>query len=212
MIIEYKLDKTELGRNIKPAYVQSDGDLLYNEIDKTYIGFSPLPSDGREYKIPDSVLCLTSQQVRDRSQVIHALMPYLDTNLVQLTTTEVDDMVDAIIAEHEIWGSGKPSNLITSQKKIDFEDSPFSLSYLVRTLFIDASGGNVTVDLPTAVGCAGLRFMIVLDVAPGANTVIIDGDSTEKINADLTYDALAAQYDFVEIESNGVLWFVIGHS
>lgn len=71
----------------------------------------------------------------------------------------------------------------------------------------DATSGNVTVNLPTAVGCKG-RIYTVRKLDASVNTVTIDGNSTETINGATTV-VLSAQYSFRMMQSDGANWMVI---
>ncbi len=69
---------------------------------------------------------------------------------------------------------------------------------------VDASGGARTVNLPTAVGCAG-QFYTIIKSDSSANTVTVDGATTETINGALTF-VLTAQYQSVVLRSDGANW------
>lgn len=75
------------------------------------------------------------------------------------------------------------------------------------TVLVNASSGNYTLNIPTAVGCIG-RIYIVKKVDATANTVTItpagvniDGAATKVINT---------QYAGYAIQSDGANWFIIG--
>jgi hypothetical protein len=72
----------------------------------------------------------------------------------------------------------------------------------------DATGGNVTITLPTAVGFAGLRFIVKRKDASG-NTVTIATTSSQTIDG-ATTKALASQWAFVEVVSDGANWLLVG--
>lgn len=74
-------------------------------------------------------------------------------------------------------------------------------------IYMDATGGVATVDLPTAVGRDGKRFTIMKTDA-GGNTVTVDGSGAETINGVAT-NVLAAQFDSITIVSNDVNWTII---
>ena len=75
---------------------------------------------------------------------------------------------------------------------------------------IAASAGDITINIPTAVGCAGLRFTFINTVGSGANTVTLDPNSTETINGATTNTtALDAIYDTITIESDGANWLIV---
>lgn len=71
---------------------------------------------------------------------------------------------------------------------------------------VDASGGAVTITLPTAVGIDGQTY-IIRRTNSGANAVTIDGDGAETINGAANY-VLTAQYQSVTVASDGANWGV----
>ncbi len=70
----------------------------------------------------------------------------------------------------------------------------------------DASGGAFTVTLPTAVGIPGKRYTVKRTSA--SNNVTVDGDDSETIDGAAT-KALATQYAFLTIVSDGANWQII---
>ena len=77
----------------------------------------------------------------------------------------------------------------------------------MRTILVDASGANRTITLPTAAS-AKWRKYIIKKIDASANTVTIDADAAETIDGALT-QVLAAQYDFIEIQSDGTQWWIV---
>lgn len=74
-------------------------------------------------------------------------------------------------------------------------------------VYADATSGNITVTLPTAVGIAGRAFNISKrDVS--ANTVLINPDGSETINGD-TNVTISNQYDSVTVISDGADWGIL---
>lgn len=67
----------------------------------------------------------------------------------------------------------------------------------------DTTSGDVTLTLPAASGNGGLRYSIIKSVA--ANTLIVDGNSTETINGELTF-VMESIYDAVQIVCDGTNW------
>ena len=98
MILEYKQDMSLGGAKVTPPWVECGG-FMPNPSNFTFIGFSP---SVREYKIPDSALTLTVQECKDRMLAIHAITPVINLDDTEMTTVEVEAMVDLIISENDI--------------------------------------------------------------------------------------------------------------
>ena len=73
-------------------------------------------------------------------------------------------------------------------------------------ILYDASGGNGTVALPTAVGIAGRVYQVKKADSSGY-TVTVDGYGAETIDG-ATTQTLSAQYNAISIVSNGTAWYV----
>lgn len=71
----------------------------------------------------------------------------------------------------------------------------------------DTAGANVTVTLPAA-ATAGSGFSVVIMKTGSTGQVTIDGNGSETINGELTFD-LAVQYESVKVVTNGTAWFII---
>lgn len=74
-------------------------------------------------------------------------------------------------------------------------------------VLVDASGGAVTITLPTAASANG-RHYTIKKIDSSANAVTIDGDGAETIDG-ATTQSLAVQYDALQVVSNGTAWFVV---
>jgi hypothetical protein len=75
------------------------------------------------------------------------------------------------------------------------------------TLTFDATTGNLTCTLETAVGANG-RIHVITKIDSSANTVTIDGNASETINGTTTL-VLSAQWDKAVIQSDGANWIRI---
>jgi hypothetical protein len=80
-----------------------------------------------------------------------------------------------------------------------------------RTYGVTTAAGAITLLLPTVADNIGKRVRMVKADA-GAGTAILDGEGAEKIGTKgvQTTFTLYGQGDWVEVESNGVLWEVVG--
>src|SRR3990167_3060737 len=104
---------------------------------------------------------------------------------------------------------------------IDYEDKTFkavtsinsnsSLTSNDGVVFVDASTSSIDIDLPTATGRSGMRFIIkVVDIGSG-QFVSVSAPSGETINGAPTY-TFNSDFDCIEIISNGSRWFIISNS
>lgn len=96
-IVEYK--KHLVDDELKDPEWVVRGSLLYNPLDKTYIGFV-LDEEDREYYLPDTVSILTEEEVVIRSLSIHESQPYKAAHIPgepDLTEDQVREMVISFI-------------------------------------------------------------------------------------------------------------------
>lgn len=75
------------------------------------------------------------------------------------------------------------------------------------TITGDATSGNITFTLPTAVGIAGVMY-VVKKIDASGNSVIIDGNGAETIDGAATL-SITVQYTSVVLQSNGTNWYKI---
>ena len=74
-------------------------------------------------------------------------------------------------------------------------------------VLVDATGGAVTINLPTVVGITRRRYLVKKTDA-SANAVTVDSAGAETIDG-ATTQTLLTQYDSLEIVTNGTEWFII---
>lgn len=98
MILEYKPHRGRDKTLSTPDWVENGGH-MYNPSNYTYVGFSP---SVREYKIPDSVTVLTLAEAKERMQTIHSLHPVQKEEGGDMTSAEVDALVEDIVAQNDI--------------------------------------------------------------------------------------------------------------
>lgn len=78
------------------------------------------------------------------------------------------------------------------------------------TYFIDASSGNVTLTLPSALSYTGRIYNIVrVQTYPSAYNAVVACQSGQYINGESSL-ALENNYDRVQVQSNGSNWIIIG--
>jgi hypothetical protein len=90
-------------------------------------------------------------------------------------------------------------------------DSPYTASVLDDNIGADASGGNLTITLPTAVGYEGKEFTIKrTDISASTNFVIIATTSSQTISG--AANEWLATGEFITLKSNGTNWDVINRT
>ena len=83
-------------------------------------------------------------------------------------------------------------------------DSPYTALTTSSIIFANATDGAITVNLPTAVGISGRRY-IIKKTDSSANAVTVDGNGSQTIDGSTT-KILLNQYDCIEIYSDGANW------
>ena len=83
----------------------------------------------------------------------------------------------------------------------------YTLAIYDRGVFVDASGGAVTITLPTAASATDVEYF-VKKIDSSANAVTIDGNGAETID-DATTQVLSSQYDAITLYSDGTEWWVV---
>lgn len=105
----------------------------------------------------------------------------------------------------EWWDTGGPEAVgVYVSRTITSSDT---LTLLDEVIFVDASGGAVTVTLPTVADKTNKRYNIK-KIDSSANAVTIDGDGSETID-DTTTRILSSQYDAVVIQNDGSEWWIL---
>jgi hypothetical protein len=94
-----------------------------------------------------------------------------------------------------------------------FADSPYTLLASDWTVRVNAVGGAIIVNLPTAAAAFGTtpatgRVINVKKVDAGVNTVTIEGAGAETIDGALNV-VLTVQWQSVTLQSNGTSWDVL---
>lgn len=103
MILEYKMNISLINnkKSVHTPFWVENGGYFFNPDNKTLIGFSPTASN-REYKIPDVIIRLTSNELDARVQGIHNLYPMKDEDGNTLITAEVTTLVNDCITANDI--------------------------------------------------------------------------------------------------------------
>ncbi|MAH50858.1 hypothetical protein CMI37_33890 [Candidatus Pacearchaeota archaeon] len=104
------------------------------------------------------------------------------------------------------------------ETQIDFEDdfiataisgktSDYTLTGGDHTILVDCSSGNVTLTLPTAVGCAG-RMYVIKRIDATNNAANINSDGSEEIEGS-TNPASVTAMSSIMIQSDNSGWWKI---
>lgn len=88
--------------------------------------------------------------------------------------------------------------------------SDITLDATHYTVKVDATGAARTITLPAAAGCTG-RIYVIKKTDGGANAVTVDANASETIDGSTTF-ALATQYKYVSIQSDGTNWMVTANN
>lgn len=90
-------------------------------------------------------------------------------------------------------------------------DSPYTVTATKKVIRANATSGNITINLPTAVGIAGREYHIFrTDIIASTNVITIDANSTETIDSNLTHLLYAGEW--IKLESDGANWQNMGRS
>jgi len=88
-----------------------------------------------------------------------------------------------------------------------FADSPYTATSTDYTILADATGGAITINLPTAASSTR-RIYVVKKIDASGNNIVIDGDGGETIDGAAT-QTISVQYRTLMIQSNGTAWFIL---
>lgn len=88
--------------------------------------------------------------------------------------------------------------------------SDYTVTETDHTILVDASSGNVTITLRTAVGSKQLYNIKRIDNS--GNTVTVTTTSSQTIDGATTYTGLSAQYKYVQVQANGTAYFIISNN
>lgn len=100
------------------------------------------------------------------------------------------------------WFSGVQTGITT--KSQDYTPSVFD-----HTILCDASAGRMTVSLPTADASNQGRVYVIKKIDPSINKVTVSAADGQTIDEKPTY-VISSRMVFVEIQSSGSAWFVVG--
>jgi len=102
----------------------------------------------------------------------------------------------------------KDAGLFTAERTVVFADSPYTLTAHDGTVFVDTSGGAVTVVLPTAVGIGGRVYKVKDNGSGSSNTITISTNGSETIDTAGSY-SITDNLCGVSIQSDGANWYIV---
>lgn len=126
-----------------------------------------------------------------------------DTNTHMLF---VDGSANKVGVNNSTPGSGLHVNS-SFATAITSKQQDYTLTATDHTVLVNCSGGNVTITLPTAVGCAG-RMYIIKRTDTSANSVNIDANGSEQIDGSTSLVGVAAGGSIVLQSDNSGWWKV----
>lgn len=134
---------------------------------------------------------------------------------VKLTVKEEGTTVSSIIEQLNFTGSnvtvtdaGSGVALVTiGSRSITTKTSDYTITSADNMILVDASAGDVTVTLPTAVGISGVEY-VIKKIDSSSNFVIIEGNGSQTIDGE-TDQRTDGQYTSITVVSNGTNWFIV---
>ncbi len=116
----------------------------------------------------------------------------------------VDGSADKIGVNNSTPGSGLHVNS-SFATAIVFKQQDYTLTDIDHTVLVNCSGGNVTITLPTAVGCAG-RLYVIKRVDSSGNSVNIDANGSEQIEGSTSLVGVASGGSLTLQSDNSGWW------
>ena len=116
----------------------------------------------------------------------------------------VDGSADKIGVNNSTPGSGLHVNS-SFATAIVFKQQDYTLTDSDHTVLVNCSGGNVTITLPTAVGCAG-RLYVIKRVDSSGNSVNIDANGSEQIEGSTSLVGVASGGSLTLQSDNSGWW------
>ena len=96
------------------------------------------------------------------------------------------------------------------EAEISTKTADYTVTETDHTILVDATSGNVTITLRTAVGSKQLYNIKRIDNS--GNTVTVATTSSQNIDGSTTYTGLSSQYKYVQVQANGAAYFIISNN
>lgn len=134
------------------------------------------------------------------------------SELPATTTTKDTDLVQLSVFNGVAYDSRKMAmsnfkGFVSGYVNVVTKTASYVATTADTVILCDATSGDITITLPTAVGISGKVFNIK-KTNSNANSVTIDANASQTIDGDLT-QIITSQYDSVTIVSDGSNWHII---
>jgi len=103
------------------------------------------------------------------------------------------------------WENQEPTEIDINLNVISISEN-YTVSIEDDLILCDASGGDLTITLPTATGNSG-KQLFIKKIDNSNHLVIIDGYNAETIDGETT-QSLTVQNDCVDLANNNTNWFI----
>jgi len=136
------------------------------------------------------------------------------TGLNTDNTDPLNPIIEISVDGVTITGDGTPGNPLVSAASgggytvVLVASTPYNVvpTSGSTVYLVDASGGSVTMNLPTAVGNTAMYSIKKIDSS--VNTVIMDASTTETIDGELT-QTIMFQWTAISLINNNANWFIL---
>jgi len=129
-----------------------------------------------------------------------------------LTSATQTHATDLLLTLQENGDGGFDAYSITDQdqkkKRIITKTATYTATAEDEIILCDATAGIMTINLPTAVGIAGVQYTIK-KIDSGGNAITIDPNGAQTIEGSST-KTLSSQWSYYTIVSDGTNWIIIG--
>jgi len=91
--------------------------------------------------------------------------------------------------------------------RVTFVDSPYPVSAIDQKMMVDATGGNIIINIPTAIGNDG-RVLTIKKIDNSVNTVTVSGFGGQTIDDQPSY-VISVRYDSISINADSGNWWIV---
>lgn len=156
---------------------------------------------GRPGNRPLAATPPTLQTVAVQASVAAAQVEQASGASIALDTSDIGTTVQSEAAALTALSQGA---LKVAARGVSASGGVLVTDYLINA---DATTAAIVITLPAA-GASTFRQLVIKKVDGSVHTVTVDGNGAETIDGAATY-VLAAQYDTVSIQCDGVGWYIV---